>query len=183
MPLRFKVCRMRNHQGFTLIELMVTISVAAIIMAIAIPSMQTLRANSRVSGVASDLAADLKKSRNAAIVARRNHSFTPVNASVSSNVWGSNGWSLTQVVNGSEIVVFQNKMTSQGVTVNTTATLNNLVFVAATGMIQDNAGDSTTVVFRICDSQSTKETGVDVLINQFGRVLIQKHSDISTCNT
>jgi prepilin-type N-terminal cleavage/methylation domain-containing protein len=40
MPLRFKVCRMRNHQGFTLIELMVTIAVAAIVMAIALPSMQ-----------------------------------------------------------------------------------------------------------------------------------------------
>ncbi|HQV23159.1 MAG TPA: prepilin-type N-terminal cleavage/methylation domain-containing protein, partial [Agitococcus sp.] len=54
---------MYSHRGFTLIELMVTISVAAIIMAIAVPSMQILRANSRVASAANELATDLKKAR------------------------------------------------------------------------------------------------------------------------
>jgi prepilin-type N-terminal cleavage/methylation domain-containing protein len=171
---------MRNHQGFTLIELMVTIAVAAIIMAIAVPSMQTMRANSRVSAAANDLASDLKKARNEAILARRNQTLSAIDGSVSSNVWGNAGWRLEQVVSGSTEIVFQNRLVPQGVFIN--ATPNAVVFVAATGMVQTLAGDTVVMTFRVCDSQTNKETGYDVLMNQFGRVLTQKHNDTMVCN-
>lgn len=174
---------MYNNNGFTIMELMITVSVAAIIMATAVPSMQILMADSRVAGVASDLASDLKKSRNAAIVARRNHTLVPINATASANVWGNKGWQLTEVLNGVEKIVFQNKTAPKSVTVNTTTSLNSLVFVASTGMVQQNNGDSTVAVFRVCDNNTIKETGVDVLINQFGRVLVQKHANSNICNT
>jgi len=180
MPLRFKVCRMRNHQGFTLIELMVTISVAAIIMAIAIPSMQTMRADSRIAGVANELAADLKKSRNQAVIARRNQTLSAINTSVTTNIWGNKGWQLTQVVAGATEVIFKNQTVQQGVVVS--GTPSSIVFVAATGMVQTVAGDTVNMTFRVCDSQTTKETGFDVSINPFGRVLVQKHASPTTCN-
>ena len=87
MPLCFKVCLMRNHQGFTLIELMVTISVAAIIMALAVPSMKLMQANARMASAANDLASDLKKTRSDAISYRTNYTFVPNGGTNWSNGW------------------------------------------------------------------------------------------------
>ena len=47
-------------QGVTLIELMVTLAILAILLAIAVPSMQQLIARKRVAGVASELASDIR---------------------------------------------------------------------------------------------------------------------------
>ena len=47
-------------QGITLIELMVTLAILAILLAIAVPSMQQLIARKRVAGVASELASDIR---------------------------------------------------------------------------------------------------------------------------
>ncbi|MBP9216775.1 MAG: GspH/FimT family pseudopilin, partial [Agitococcus sp.] len=78
---------MRNHHGFTLIELMVTISVAAIIMAIAIPSMQLMQANARMASAANDLSSDLKRTRSDAISYRTNYTITPIGGTNWSNGW------------------------------------------------------------------------------------------------
>lgn len=183
----FKVHDMYNNKGFTLIELMVTISVAAIIMAIAVPSMQTMHANSRVSSVANDLAADLKKARNAAILARRNHTFAAVDSSGKTK-WGNNGWRVTEVVAGVTTDVFSNSTVPNGVTVSEENAIS-VVFSASSGMLQTvpapapaPAPAPTSMAFQVCDSQSTKETGYNVLINQFGRVLIQRHASSVVCN-
>ena len=172
---------MYNNKGFTLIELMVTISVAAIVMAIAVPSMQLMQANARMLSVANDLASDLKKARNMAVVARRNHTFMAINSSASTNVWGNEGWQVTQMIDGESVPVFANKTVPQGVIVNTT--LSSIVFSAATGMVQKSDGNTVSVDFRVCDAKSSKETGFDVSINGFGRVLVQKHANITVCNT
>lgn len=162
-------------------ELMITVSIAAIIMATAVPSMQIMNANARMSSVANDLAADLKKARNMAVVARRNHTFAAVDSSVSSNIWGNKGWQVTQLVAGVTEVVFANRTVPQGVVVHNAST--SIVFSAATGMVQTPAGAAVSATFRVCDAKSSKETGFDVLINNFGRVLVQKHTSPTVCNT
>lgn len=175
-----KVHHMYNNNGFTIMELMITVSIAAIIMATAVPSMQIMNANARTSSVANDLASDLKKARNMAVVARRNHTFAAVDSSVSTNIWGNEGWQVTEVVAGVTQVVFANRTVPQGMVVN--STLSSIRFSAATGMVQNAAGDTVSVTFRVCDAKSSKETGFDVSINPFGRVLVQKHEDLTTCN-
>ena len=47
-------------RGLTLIELMVTVAITAVLMAVAIPSMQQLIAKRRVAGVANELVTDLR---------------------------------------------------------------------------------------------------------------------------
>lgn len=54
-------------QGLTLIELMVTITITAILMAVAIPSMQQLIAKRRVAGVVNELVIDLRYLRSVGV--------------------------------------------------------------------------------------------------------------------
>ncbi len=59
---------MKNTQGFSLIELMVTIAIAAVLSAIAIPNYKTLMANSRASTYANQLMSDLRYARSIAML-------------------------------------------------------------------------------------------------------------------
>ena len=58
---------MRKQRGVTLIELLVTISIAAILLAIGVPSMGDFMRSSRVSGATNELAALLYLARSEAV--------------------------------------------------------------------------------------------------------------------
>ena len=56
-----------QRNGFTLIELMVTISVAAILLALAVPAFQNLLISNRITAQTNDLVSDLAFARSEAI--------------------------------------------------------------------------------------------------------------------
>jgi type IV fimbrial biogenesis protein FimT len=58
---------LRNSRGFTLIELMVTLAVMALLMLVAVPSFQSTIASSRVTTVTNDLVGALASARTEAI--------------------------------------------------------------------------------------------------------------------
>ena len=60
-----------NSSGFTLIELMVTIAVLAIIVGIAAPSISTQLANQRVKSTTATLANALKEAKNESLIRRQ----------------------------------------------------------------------------------------------------------------
>lgn len=64
-----------NRSGFTLIELMITIAVLAILAAIALPSFQSTLERLRVNGAAENFFADLQYARSEAIKQNRNVLF------------------------------------------------------------------------------------------------------------
>lgn len=55
--------RRRAGFGLTLIELMVTLTIGAILLALAVPQMREYIARTRVSGIATELAADIRLAR------------------------------------------------------------------------------------------------------------------------
>lgn len=68
-----KFCRKLNaHCGFTLIELVVTMSVAAILIAVAVPNLRTAIQNGRITTQVNDLIADFSFARSEAIKRREN---------------------------------------------------------------------------------------------------------------
>jgi type IV fimbrial biogenesis protein FimT len=82
--------RRRHEVGFTLVELMVTLTVAVILMAVAVPSMKSFTETQKVKTVASDLTTALLLARSEAV--KRNGSV--VLAPPVAGEW-LGGWSVT----------------------------------------------------------------------------------------
>src|SRR5258708_33378493 len=70
--------RNRRSAGFTVVELVVTISIAAILTTVAVPSFSGLIASQRAKTVASELFASLLKTRAEAIMRNANVTVSPL---------------------------------------------------------------------------------------------------------
>lgn len=79
----------RRDQGFTLLELLVTVAVAAILAAVAVPSFSSYLGNQRTRGAAQELFLDLLYARSEAV--KRN---AQVQITASGGAW-ADGWRVT----------------------------------------------------------------------------------------
>lgn len=77
-----------KHRGFTLIELMVVVSIMAIMASLAVPSFQQLMASQRVRVTGYNIVSDLVLARSEAVKRGENVTLTPV-----SGDW-TQGWSV-----------------------------------------------------------------------------------------
>jgi type IV fimbrial biogenesis protein FimT len=184
MPLRFKVCHMRNHQGFTLIELMVTVIIVAVLVAVATPAMRDTQANMRVSSVANNYMTLLKGARSDAILKNRHVTVAAIATSPpASNNWGGVGWLVTENINGNPSPIAEVKDLANTITMVTDpANINGFRFVAGTGLAQKTDASLLNVKFTVCDTGSSKERGYDILLNQFGRIFMTRHASSIICN-
>ncbi|WP_019591516.1 GspH/FimT family pseudopilin [Thioalkalivibrio sp. ALE20] len=79
----------RNATGFTLIELMVTIAVAAILLTVAVPGFQSLVQNNRATTAANQLSTAFNFARSEAVTRGVEVSVCPVDAG---GDWHPDGW-------------------------------------------------------------------------------------------
>lgn len=154
-----------TSSGFTLIELMVTIAVLAIIVGIAAPSISTQLANQRVKSTVSTIESALKEAKAESIIRRQNIAVIYNSASNPKTIILQNGDDTLSTYN----------INDQNTVIVTT--INTLPIAITTVTFQPNkviAGDDE-ILYSICDSGSTNETPKQIRLN--------KITNINTTNT
>lgn len=127
---RFGSINMRHNAGFTLIELMVALSVMAIVAVLAAPSIGQTLANQQVKQAAFELAQTLQTARSNAIIYRRAIIVRSAYTGTANRNWnGSGGLYKTDVSTAQQNLVSNASwyVLETGTGVSTTASTNNRV--------------------------------------------------------
>lgn len=159
----------RMPSGFTLIELIVTISVAAILLAIAIPNFRVFVQNSRISTQTNDLISDISFARSEAIKSGAVSSLCTSTNGASCN--GGGNWSAghliwtdtnnNNILDADEIRRFR-EQPSGGNSLYISAAIDPLSFT------NRGAPSSGSLTFSVCDNRGNA-SGRDVIINPLGQ--------------
>lgn len=148
----------RSHCGFTLVELMVTLAVAAIVMSLAVPSFTEMTKNNRLTTQANQLVTALNLARSEAITRRATINVAAIDAADADNEWGK-GWSVA-VNGGATLRIFQSL---EG---GSTLDSNNDI---ATFQYQPSGRASATDTLTLCDNRSG-ESGRQITLLTTGRI-------------
>lgn len=147
--------RQTTSSGFTLIELMVTIAVLAIIVSIAAPNISTQLANQRVKSTVSLIENALKEAKAESVIRRQD---------------------IRVIYNISDIprtITLENSNTVLSTyNINDESTINITPNTVTTVTFQPNrviSGDNE-IVYSICDSSSSNETLGQVRVNKIAHI-------------
>ncbi|MES9901546.1 MAG: GspH/FimT family pseudopilin [Sedimenticola sp.] len=84
----------KKTTGFTLVELMVTLSVAGILLAIAVPSYTAMVENNRLATAANSFISSMGLARSEALKLRADITVAVADNSTATNEWGKEGWAI-----------------------------------------------------------------------------------------
>ncbi len=176
--------QLMKHKGFTLIELMMTIAIGAIILTLGIPSfMETIRSN-RLTTRTNELLTSLNLARSEAI--KRSTRITACkssngNSCVTTNAidWSS-GWLVfvDQNNNGeydsaSELLLKTQTNQVSNISMVGNGSVANYISYIATGQSRQVNGAFQAGTIKVCDDR-IGNVGINLVLNNVGRVYTQR---------
>jgi type IV fimbrial biogenesis protein FimT len=115
----------QQQAGFTLIELMITLVVLAILVGVGVPSFNQLRLNSNTGALANDLASALNLARSEAVTRAEQVNVCPSNDGTSCSGAWTDGWIV--IVNASSEVLRAYPAPAAGATITQTPAANTSI--------------------------------------------------------
>lgn len=184
-----------KHSGFTLIELIVTMAIAAAVLTLGVPGLRELiRNNSRTAHV-NDFVSTLNLARSEAIkrgvwVALCKSSDgsscnTSTCASDGTNCW-EKGWiafvdsNANGTLDSGEQILRVHESLKEGFTLRTDTNFSNWIAFLPDGLSRGTSGPFANGTFNICDSRGTNQARF-IAINTVGRILVRTYQTGDTC--
>ena len=181
-------------RGFTLTELMVTLAVAGILMAVAVPNMRTFIQNNRLSAASNDLLRSFQMARTEAIRRQFNvvvcASADPTAATPTCSYGPFRAWivfvdnNVNWQADGGELILERHEVLDSSITVKTDN--DGVESYLSTGFAAPAAAKTPTRNILLCDIRGNQIIGANsveraVLVTTTGRVRVSKYSaDVST---
>src|SRR3990167_792726 len=157
------VLQRSGGRGFSLVELMVALAVAAILLGIAIPSFDSFILKSRLSTYASDFSASARLARSEAL--KRNTPVTLCKSSDGLSCVTSGGWEQGWIVLSGTTVIRRQQAVVAGYLLS--SSVSSLTF-------QPNGFGSTQATVTVCRSSTLGGEEREVRVSATGRTAIKK---------
>lgn len=159
--------------GFTLVELLVTLAVLAILLGLSFPSLSTLVRDAHVTAASSSLRAALLITRSEAIKSgsRSTICTSSDGAACEQNIGWHRGWLVFVDINGNarreagELIVSVGGPQSEGIRITGNTPVRDYVSYTPTGMTRLIGGGMQLGTITLCESNS----GRQIVINSAGR--------------
>jgi len=160
----------RTGSGFTLIELMITLAVMAVVLSVAAPSLYFLVQNNRLTTDINRLVTGFNQARSEAVKRGVRVTIAATDSSDATNEWGKGGWTIwidtdsDNVVDGGETVISVDQAMSASMVLDSVGNIGSFSYLPDGSIV--GAGDTLT----LCDQTRTGETGRSVTVTATGRV-------------
>jgi type IV fimbrial biogenesis protein FimT len=182
---------MKRSTGFTLIELMVTIAVIVVLLALGVPKMQQYATSNRTVAQLNRISGDLALARSEAIkrgssatVCASDDSTTSTPSCSGTNAW-EDGWiafadlNNDGAFNGTDVLISVAEALPGGLTMRT-ADFDDAAVVRfrANGAVADTDGDGDSDgTFTVCDSDGTLKKARALNVSNLGRTSVATDTD------
>lgn len=151
-----KILIYKNNAGVNLVELMISLSIMAILTAMAAPSFEVWMSNMKVKSNTENVFSGISEARAEAI---------KINAPVYFKIENTGSWTITNTLNNSTVLLNKQKGTGNFVTVTTTPSESNIITFNGFGRVIKNKNDSETITDILIESTSAKSNVYSSKIN------------------
>jgi type IV fimbrial biogenesis protein FimT len=169
--------RLKTQAGFTIIELLFTMVIAAILMAVAIPSFRTMIAANRLTTQANDLVSAVNYARSEAISHNNAVTFCRSTLEASTNCSGSSGnWRFWIVRNAAGVLRTGSVNNFAGAIVLSSTLTNDTMVFSSDGLVRSAGALITDKSFTVCANNISVDNIRTVTVGAGSRFSTDKSS-------
>jgi type IV fimbrial biogenesis protein FimT len=171
-----------HSAGFSIVELMVTLCIAAILFAVAIPSFRQMMASNRLSTQTNDLIGAVNYARSEAITRNRTITLCRTSSEIDTVCSGTGSWTFWIVRNDAGEIARRGEIPTYGgnIVVQSTLTADTMVF-GSDGLARTNGALVNNQTIMVCADVSMNDNRRRITMGSGSRVITERLSGTGAC--